>query len=83
VYTLNLGYNFFVISTKFRCYPPFSLILFSFSLNSGECLYFISICKHGKINTRGGFVVPSCRSIFYLMSDFVEHVFNKKFDLNW
>jgi hypothetical protein len=40
--TLNLGYKIsFLISTKFRCYPLFSLLFFSFFLNSKELFCFI------------------------------------------
>jgi hypothetical protein len=48
--TLNLGYKIsFLIFTKFRCYPLFSLLFFSFFLNSGELFCFISMCKPSKI----------------------------------
>jgi hypothetical protein len=47
--TLILGvYNSFLISTKFRCYPLFSLLFFSFFVNSDELFYFISMCKPSK-----------------------------------
>jgi hypothetical protein len=50
--TLNLGgiKISFLVSTKFRCYPLFSLIFFLFFfLNSGELFCFIYIYKSSKI----------------------------------
>jgi hypothetical protein len=77
------GYKIsFLISTKFRCYPLFYLFFLFFSLNSGD--YFILYLHVSLVNWNplSALMVASCWGILSLclMSDFVEHGFNKEFD---
>jgi hypothetical protein len=58
--TLNLGYKIsFLISTKFKCYPLYFLLFYSFSKIVDNYFCFILMCKPSKVNPSGALVVAS------------------------